>query len=313
MIRSIRSTDLVKLPFLKLNTLSNEAMPRSRIGRGDEASLIRLFPLGQWLPLEKRRRTWIWIQGRHIKGLISARSRKGFSAWEVDYLLLPGDDGQFIMEVLEGLCITVGQQGVDKLFLRLPAKSPVLDVVQEAGFCCYTREYLYRFNGEGLRGPKSSSHGGNLRRRAKSDEHALFQLHCATSPLPVRQVEGLTLQEWRESRERGWGKGRAKESVYEKDGRLLGWLGISTYSRTGQFDVLADMRDPEVLPALLNLASTRLQKKSSVLCLVPEFQEPLGRLLMELNFEETEQYLALMKHITAKIREPSLAPLGVSQ
>ena len=88
MIRTLQPTDLSGLLFLTTRSLPNQARPRERLGERPERARVARDLVSHWVPFGKRNHTFLYIQGRHIGGLLSCRSRPDLNTWEVDRLLL---------------------------------------------------------------------------------------------------------------------------------------------------------------------------------------------------------------------------------
>ena len=83
-------------------------------------------------------------EGLHLRALASVRTRSGPKAWEVHLLNLPPEIDREGIELLERLCVLAGEQGGERVFLRLPALDRVVDLARDAGFVHCTQETLYR-------------------------------------------------------------------------------------------------------------------------------------------------------------------------
>ncbi len=306
MIRSVRLIDFMALVSFSRKALLNQAKSRYDFGRrGGRASSVAAF-VDQWLSLDERRQTWICVQEGRIQGLVSAGTRAGPTAWEIERLLLAEKKAskEICFDLLSYLSVVGGEVGVEKVFLRLPSASPFLGVAKQVGFSHYLGEVLYRWDGQS----NISRHiqlTFPLRPKSKRDELGLFQLYNATVPDCIRRVEGMTLREWRECRERGRRSWRTKELVLEKEDKILGWVGIFAKGRVGHFDILVHPEE-DALGDMVEVALSHLRGKSVVYCLVPEFAGCLRELLQEHGLQAEEEYSALVKQLAARVRQPHL-------
>lgn len=307
MIRSIRLIDFMALVSFSRKAFLNQAKSRDGFGtkKGKTSSLASF--LDQWLSLDENRQTWISVRGRHIEGLVSARSRGGPTAWEIDQLLLAGDNAakETCFDLLSYLSVVGGEVGVEKIFLRIPNASPFLGVVRQAGFSHYLSEILYRWEGQGTIGqhvPQSLP----IRIKSRRDETGLFQLYNAAVPACARSAEAMTLREWQESRERNGRSWKTREFVLDKEDQIIGWLGIFAKGRVGHFRVLVHPQEEDSLETLVEVALSYLKGRSIIYCLVPEFAERLRKLLEDHGSEEEGEYAALVKQLAAQVRRPRL-------
>jgi len=239
--------------------------------------------------------------------VVSTKSCSGPAAWQIDYLQVGEDEHCFAL--LDKASAAAAEKGVKKIFLRLPSTSPLIDGVRRAGFSCYTKDYLFRYGGEGGQGPAEVPLPYLLRPRSRADEYSLFSLYGVAVPLAVRSAEGMTLEEWRESRDRGSWLERHREFVLEKQGSLVGWLRINVARGMGCFAILFQPWAQDELGWLVNYGLTCLDGKSPILCIVSAFQGQLRVLLERLDFEEVAEYSTLVKEIALRVREPSFVPM----
>ena len=311
MIRALRSTDLVKLSFSGLRKLPNQAKPRNRIGR-DNLSLLDLMPIRYWPSMDGQRQTWVQTQGFKVKGLVSARKRGGPTVWEIDYLVLSSYPPANDMDLLHALILGAGQCGVDRLFLRLAADSPLLDPVRSAGFCFYIREYLYRLDeGDGSTSPDGNPGDNHLSLKSPADEYGIFQLYNSAFPWQVREAEGQTLEEWRGARGCGWGRRGEKEYIFLEGGSVSGWLSATGHRKNGYLDLIVRPEAAANSETLLDAAASLLKRCSTLWCLTSEFQSPISRILEERGFKLVEEYTTAVRQVTEKVKQPSLVPIGV--
>jgi len=136
----------------------------------------------------------------------------------------------------------------------------------------------------------------------------LFQLYNVAVPESVRQVEAATFAEWLAAQERRWLARRSSQLVLEGDGHLAAWIRAAADGDIGRFDVLVHPRQLDLLEPLLLAALARLSGQGILLALVPEYQEPLARLLERLGFERREQYAVMAKRTAVIVKAPRLAP-----
>lgn len=297
MIRSVRPTDLFALVSFYNQAAPNEVVTWEGVvgQRGPATDFLK-----QWLSLEESRHTWIYRSRGAIHGLASARHRSGPTAWEVDRLIIPGDDRLDVChQLLEYLTFAGAGAGVTRAFLRLLSSSPLIEPARQAGFCRYLIQRLYRCPqiAEMAQPPL-------LRPRTPGDDYPLFRLYTAATPHPIRHAEAMTLQEWQETRE-SW---PAQEWVWEREGQVMGWVRVSPSTRRGQLEVMAQPEDTAALEAVVAFGLHRLQGKGPIYCLVAEHETGLRHLLEEHGFHEVAEVHTYVNHIAVRVRHPYLAP-----
>ncbi|MBI2918009.1 MAG: GNAT family N-acetyltransferase [Chloroflexi bacterium] len=298
MFRRLQPYDLLALR----PGLANEAQPLERcLNRapgwgGTFASLA-----GTWLPLGRHRQAWVVAPRGRLAGLVSVRPRSGPLAWEIERLTAVEPEGVG-SELLEHLVMAAAGAGADRIFLRLPVDSAWCEVAQRVGFASYMQEQLYLGSLPSWVVPPALP----LRPRQALDDLGLFRLYCLVAPTTVRQFVGITLQEWQQSREPLPFR-RGQEMVTEEDGTLTGWLRLTAWSQARDFAVMAHPHKGD-LAGMARHALAGCPPRSSLSCLVPDYQEGLGRLLEEYGFVGTARYASLVRMVAVRSNHPCLLP-----
>ena len=305
MIRPLGISDLPRL-FLQSGKLSgNQAVPRDVLVSRRVSSLRFRSLVRQWFAPGDSFHSWVCLEDNKLCGLISARERSGYRVWEIDRLLVNELDENASRAMFEAIGNTAAQQGVPKIFLRLPQDSSALAVAAKAGFCSYLEEKLFRSKGISS-GPKVAALGYRFLPCSEAEAQNLFQLYCQVIPAAVRTVEGMTLKEWQSCQEYKSGRSHQLACWYEDE--LVGWIRITVYRRAGIVDLMAK---PNHIEAVLDFSLSCLYHKSYVNYLVPAFQSDLAILLQEHKFELAGNYISLIQETAGRVRQPQLAPLKV--
>ena len=302
MIRSLHLTDIAVLLLFLGKSPANEARMRDRL-TSKEVELLAAAPLLRGcLISDDKQCSFICVHRGFIQALVSLRRCRGPSAWMIERLLLsPGHEGLCI-DLLERIGFAGDKIKAERLFLRLDSSSPAVDMAKQAGFNHYLTEYLYCL--EEARQTEPTESRLVLRPKSSADEHGLFRLYSAAAPHQVRCAEGMTLQEWSQSRD----KDATRELVLEKGGEISAWLRISLGRTAGRFEIVTEL-GAEELGQLVNHSLIALKGRHPVYCLVPEFQEQLRRILEEKGFSRVTSYSCLSKQLAVRVHEPQLVPL----
>jgi len=310
-IRPLRPADLVFLAPLWATgkalfgpSYHNEAETWERLGLEEPRFRLLESALRQWLPLGGRRHTWTAVRGLGACALASARRRSGPSAWEVDYLITSQGSETVCWTLLEQLSEELGRAGVEKLFLRLKADSPLLEVIRQVGFFPYLKERLLAI----ARAPQGLEPWNlPLRERTSADAFALFQLYNAAVPAAVRRNEAATVREWADVQE----KGRCQHLIATGADGPVAWLCIAKGNRAGRFSLLTQRREEVPLDYLLAAAFDHLADRRPILCLVPEYQKAVGHRLEELGFRTVAEYVVLVNRLARPVEEAVPVAEGV--
>ena len=302
-IRPLRPADLVFLAPLWATGKAlfgppyhNEAQTWERLGLEEPRFRLLESALKQWLPLGGRRHTWTAVRGLGACSLVSARRRCGPSAWEVDYLITSQGNETACWSLLEQLSEELGRAGVEKLFLRLKADSPLLEVIRQVGFFPYLKERLLAI----ARAPQGLEPWKlPLRERTSADAFALFQLYNAAVPAAVRRNEAATVREWVGVQE----KGRCQHLIATGADGPVAWLRIAKGNRAGRFSLLTQRREEVPLDYLLAAAFDHLADRRPILCLVPEYQKSVAQRLEELGFRAVAEYVVLVNRLARPVEE----------
>ena len=258
-------------------------------------------------PQHQRRCTLIEWNGTHLQALGSVRVRSSPKAWEIDRIHLNDGADRMAAELLERLTQWVGQRGAERVFLRVPKESPLIESAQLVGFSTYLCEYLVQGEAGQVRsGYDVLGEPELLRLCQPHEEYDLFQLYCTSTPASVRSALGITFDQWRDAQDRAF-EGTAKW-VYTKDGRISGWLSLHPRRSACLVDLMV-RPDEEVLLPLVQFALAHRQFQS---WLLPEHQELARRLLLHKGFQEAGCYVQLVKWLAVKAKRPALATLEVS-
>jgi len=302
-VRALRPTDLLALMSRTGGAgWWNAAKPRSRLSGDPSGPALIGSLLERMLPIEGHSRAWVCYEGNDLRGFLAARQKTGPSIWEVEALLLGGEDHEEVsLPLLESLSREAWLQGVQKVFLRLPEESPLLPSARRAGYVPYLRETLFVALHPAISEAEAPP---GLRPRRRNDAPDLFRLYTSLAPAWVRQAEGLTLQEWQETRDRRVAGRRTRQWLLIQDG-IQAWLSVQREGRTGFLDLLATPAAPTEELVRFGLQQLRCQV---VLCLVPEYQA-LGGVLEDLAFSPVAAYVSLVKPLAVRVPQARLVPV----
>jgi len=300
-VRPLRPTDFVSL-MGRTGGVGwwNGAKPSGRLGGDSSGSALVASLLERLLPLE-RRSAWVCYEDGELRGFIAARQRTGRTVWEVDSLLLAdGNMDEVSWPLLESLTEEAGAQGVVKVFLRLSEDSVLLPAARRVGYTPYLRETLFA----AVHPPIVDVELPGLEPRKRGDALDLYRLYASMAPVRVRQAEGLTLQEWQDTRDRKASGPRARQWVLRSENSVQAWLAIQKERRTGFIDLLAVPTAPTTDLIRFGLEKLRCQ---IVLCLVPEYLS-LHAAMEDSEFTPVARYVSLLKPLAVRVPQARLVP-----
>ena len=275
-------------------------------------SLLRLSRRHVWPRCEDR--VWVWTGGGRPLGIASVRSRSGITSWELSHLFADADHEAPIHDLLEAATRASAQKGAERVFLRVPAESDSVPVARRAGFFPGCRETLYRGR------PYHSRIGGGLfdadsrlRTRLDEDDHDLFRMYNAATPVRVRQLAGMTLEQWRASRERR--PGRRWQRVFEIDGSVCGMIETSLSFGTGILDISIHPDYAALTPDVVDAGLKTLRRARTVFVMVPDYDPAIGRALEDRGFRASGDFAMLVNSTARMVRErvPSRSSLAAAE
>ncbi len=311
MIRPLDPLDFVRCAFLSSSEKSNRAYTLANLGNEKAFSFSLIEASRAGLLLRGKGCAWVWGHGNKVAGLVAARHRSGPKSWEITQIILGADGEGILPDLLEKVSQTAASNGGERVFLRLLRDDPLVDVARRGGFFPTIPEILYRGLPQSFPGKtddrKASSNepSSPLREKTQSDDYDLFRLYNTATPSEVRQVVGMTFDQWSASREPA--RGRCKESVLSRDGSATGWLRTFDQSNVGHLEAMVNPNEERSLESIVDFGLRQLEGTRSVYCLVPEYQVAFQSVLARRGFQAVSDYITLVKSNTIRVREEARA------
>jgi hypothetical protein len=249
-------------------------------------------------------------KSRRMVGFGQVCMRKESSEADVVYLtpsLSAVEDAKTIWgRLLEGLCLEAGEQGIQRIFARLPEDGPEVEAFQQVGFSIYTREDVFRLN----QVPPDLAHPEErtVRSQQSADSWGLQGLYADVTPRLVQQTENITVKEWEITLGSWLRQARREGYVLEDKGEIIGYLRI----RQGQIGHWLEMllhpqaygrADELVVQALSLLAE---YPPCPIYCCLRRYQGGLRAPLEDRSFQHFASQCVMVKYTTVRIKEPAL-------
>jgi hypothetical protein len=318
MIRALRPTDILAYVSFSRNALGPVGGGLAGEPDSHRSAPILLSFLGRSLALAPGRETWVQVDHGRIAGLVTTKRREGADVWDVDELtLLPAPDaGATCARLLQHMLAAAVEAGIQKIYLRVPEDDPTQDWARRAGFFHYASETWYsRSEVPTYAHPPAAS---SLRRRRPVDHQGLFQLYCSAVPFRVRQVEGMTLHEWRwtdgwatgPGGVRGFGRSSRVDFILDGEQRPRAWLQVERRHR--RLSVLTDQPDAVDLAEILRFGMARLGPGQTAWCPVRDYQVGLATALEDAGFVAVRRIALLARGLAARLPELKLVPVRAS-
>jgi len=272
-----------------------------------------LAALVGWLPLQEAGvSTYVCdeMEGdRRMTGFAQVRLRKRAEA-DVVYLApslsAAGEAMTIWRRLLEKLCREAGEQGIQRIFARLPEDGLEVAAFQLVGFSIYTQEDIFRLAKmpPGLPSPEKKT----LRPQQPADGWGLQGLYAAIAPRLVQQVENLTAKKWeatpgpwlRPARREGW--------VLEDKGKVIGYARIRQGQTGHWLEMLLHPQAYERADELVGQSLSFLAEypPRPIYCCLRRYQGGLRVPLEGKGFLLFASQCAMVKYTTVRVREPAL-------
>ncbi|MBE0480672.1 MAG: hypothetical protein IBX68_06805 [Dehalococcoidia bacterium] len=299
MIRAIHLADIVPLLLFLSKSPVDVARPRgSTCGEGVSALPL----LRNCLTSSMKQCSFACVHRGLIDALVSYRSCRGPAAWEIESLLMGTGREDCCQSLLDGAGPPKEAPG-GRLFLRVESGSQGLEIARKAGFGQYVTEFEYVFEAASNSPPVNASLA--LKPKTSADEYGLFRLYNAAVPLRVRNVEGITFQEWCESRER---RPAREWLVHDEDGEITACLKVRIAGASARFSLISAQASGDLEP-LVDHCLAFAGGKKSVSCFVQDHQAGLRQVLEYKGFRQVVEYACLSKQAAVRVRDPRLVPL----
>jgi hypothetical protein len=303
--RSILPTDLLAVVAHPGPSLDNLAWPRERLGSAEAQPTLTVVR-DQLLAFGKQRSAWVSIRRQRLQGLIGARRRGGSLAWEIDYMIDAAADERVCSDLLTQVVEAAGEQGAQKVFLRLESDSSLLTTACESGFKAYQEEWLYVLEG-GITSAPAAAFAG-LRPVRPADGYPLFRFYTATTPESTRRYEAVTYAEWQAAQEKRWLRHGA-QLVWEDANALQALVRAARLAQGLLLDLTLDAGAEDATRDIIAAAVSLLDAAGEpILILVPQTREALARRLEDAGFQARRSFVSLMQRTVRPIAVPKLTP-----
>ncbi|MFQ5813063.1 MAG: hypothetical protein ACE5I2_07730 [Anaerolineae bacterium] len=249
-------------------------------------------------------------EGRRMAGFAQVRLRRDSSEADVVYLApspsAAGDAKTIWCRLLENLCREAGEQGIHRIFARLPEDGPEVEAFQQVGFSIYTREDIFRLVQipPDLPRPEKKT----VRPQQPADGWGLQGLYAAIAPRLVQRAENLTAKKW-EAVPGPWLKpARHEGCVLEEKGGIIGYLRIRQGQTGHWLEMLLHRRAYERADELVEQSLSLLAEypPRPIYCCLRRYQGGLRVPLEAKGFQLFASQCVMIKYTTVRVRKPAL-------
>ncbi|MGQ9674157.1 MAG: hypothetical protein ACUVX1_00620 [Chloroflexota bacterium] len=308
MIRGLMLTDALAYVSFRKRAPVNEAIANPG-GTTTQLGLVHL--MGRSALPDPTRFTWVAIDRGQISGLVSVRNRLFADIWDIDQLVAIPDEGQSrtYVDLLDHLVSSAYAEGVQRLFLRANADSAAEQASRQVGFCRYTSESVHVLDRSALPPPTRQL---RLRPRRPIDHQPLFQLYVSAVPARVRQIEGMTLREWRATDgwrlyPMDWRVGlplNRRDFIIEDNGAVAAWVQFEP--RTSVLRLLSSPSSNVDFGQVISEVLRHFRRISKIVIPIRDYQEPIRNYLENTGVEPVANHSLLSRSLAVRVVEPRL-------
>ncbi len=249
----------------------------------------------------------VWVTGSptRIDAVLRAGPRSGPLVWELREFYETRLSESAKVELLELIGAEAAAAGALRILLRAEHDSDLIPPARRAGFLPHRTEILYRLPGDKAPGEGSTeamARQMGLRPRHRTDDHGLFRLYCAVTPVEVRTHSGMSADEWSDGLEAP--AHPDEEWVWEDEGQIKAWLSISRTPGERYIAVAADQSFPRGIPALVECAVAGVAAEGAI-ALVPDYEIAVSTALEMKGFEALREFQVLARPLAVRVKHPS--------
>lgn len=245
-----------------------------------------------------------------MTGFAQVRLRRDGPEADVIYLTpslsAEGDAKTTWCRLLDKLCLEAGEQGIHRIFARLPEDGPGVEAFQQVGFSIYAREDIFRL----AQIPTYLSHSerSTVRPQQPADSWGLQGLYATVAPRLVQQAENLTARKWDTTPGPWLRQARREGYVLEDKGEIMGYLRIRQGQTGHWLEMLLhpqayERADELVVQSLSLLVEYPLRP---IYCCLRRYQGGVRVPLEAKGFQHFASQCVMIKYTTVWVRKPAL-------
>jgi hypothetical protein len=242
-------------------------------------------------------------------GFLQLRGRRGRPEADVVFLApaLDSDDDAVAIwyRLLAEGAQAIGERGGQRLFAQVTSGNGIEQVFGQAGFTAYAHEDIYRLK----EFPAGLTKTDVLRRQCARDGWNLLRLYTELTPRPVQIAEGMLSPEGQGGKVGDWwDQSRGAGFILEIDGELAGAVRIrrgdaADWLRFGLHPQAQEHSDRLLHGALASLGAA---PRRPIYCGVRDYEGGIAPALEQAGFQRVQTRSLLVKHTTARAKEPLL-------
>ncbi|MBI4788936.1 MAG: hypothetical protein HY782_18040 [Chloroflexi bacterium] len=245
-------------------------------------------------------------RGRAL-GLIQVRQRPRRPEADITFIapaLDAREDAVSIWYRLLAECTQhIGERGGQRLFAQIAGGNGIEDVLRQSGFGVYAHEDVYRLADR----PANVAKTNLLRRQRSRDTWNLMRLYGQTTPRPVQIAEGMLSTEEQGGKLRNWwDPSLGSGYVLPADRELAGAVRVQRGSAAYWLRFWLHPQAHDHAETLLRNAISLLwaAPRRPIYVSVRDYESGLRAPLEDLGFRYLYTRSLLVKHTTARVKEP---------
>jgi len=302
MIRNARLGDFISYFLGDLRGCLNQAYPRNSIASSGQAISLKNLIWPVLKPYDHKHVTV--ADGMHMLALAIVRARSGKS-WELSNFYTSKSNHVSLTGLLEECVRSVGDRGCERIFWRLKSGDPVQDVAARVGFNFLAEERAYS---PAIRISRPE-HFAMLKFRplVALDLHDVFRLYNECTPQTVRSLYALTMEQWQSAREQVGPSN--EEFVWEREGRLRGWIRIIHGNPQPVVDMMLHPNEIAITPLLVGEVLRLCEGYNFPVWIVQEYQQEIRQILEENGWVAGFSYRLCVKRLVKSVENAAMVTL----
>lgn len=204
-----------------------------------------------------------------------------------------GEDGT-LLHLLDAVAVEAGRHGAHMLMAEVDENSPLFETLRVANFAVYSRQTIWRYEGEGYTGTAAA-----IDDITDADRDAIAGLYASVVPPLIQPVAAPSEESG------GW--------LYRRpgtDGRLRAHIAFAS-GRSGGYllpFVAHDVAGPEAEALFAAVvARARSAERGALFLGLRRYQEWLDTALVALGFVPAKEQAVMVRHIAAGVRHAQFA------
>jgi len=246
---------------------------------------------------------------RSLRGFVQVRPRPNRPEWDI-ICLAPSLESDATASLaweylLQYICRAAGEEGVLRLFAKVPENAPATEIFRALDFHPYAHEDLFWHESSAafrvLQPPTLK-----LRSWRAEDDWRLHHLYIQVTPANVQIAEGFSSSNAGRAFNPEARRGSEEEHVMEAHGEIRGYLGLSIGTKGYGLRIVLHPGHVDKSEELLLWSLSALKKRPPhpVYCSVRQYEKGMQDPLRNRGFDLLASQVLMVKQLAVRFKEP---------